>query len=114
MGLANKLSSGHRATVAEGISTRELEYFKASEICFEDGDPIVLRGFFTQSGKYGKSLTLVTQTKGINVPSRYVEMFENLTDEEVESIKAGKLGIKSIKEADSKNGRTVNIEFVDL
>ena len=32
MGLANKVNSTGRQTVAEGIITKELEYFKAKEL----------------------------------------------------------------------------------
>ena len=113
MGLANKVNR-KGGTVADGIDTKNLEYVKAKDICFEDGDPIVLKGFFFQNGKYGKSVTLVTDKLGINVPSRYVEMFEQFDPAEVEEIKAGKLGISKIYEMDTDNGKTAMIEFIDL
>lgn len=113
MGLANKVNRSG-GTVAEGIDTKSLEYVKAKEILFEDGDPIVLRGFFFTSGKFGKSVTLVTDKLGINVPKRYVEMFESYNQDEIEQIKAGKLGISKITKFDSPNGETVMLEFVDL
>ena len=113
MGLANKVNRSN-STVAEGINTKELEYLKASDILFEDGDPIVLKGFFIQSGKYGESITVVTDRRGINLPKRYVEMFKAFTPEEIEEIKAGKLGIAAIKDAETDNGKTVFIDFVDL
>ena len=81
MSLANKVNR-KGGTVAEGIDTKKLEYVKAKEILFEDGDPIVLKGFFFQNGKYGKSVTLVTDKLGINVPERYVKMFESFEPEE--------------------------------
>lgn len=118
MGIANKLTTGHRQTVAEGINTKELEFLKAKEMLFNGGDPIILKGFFIQSGKYGKSVTLVAMRGedpyGINIPKRYVKMFETLTDEEVEDIKAGKLGIGAIEAMETNNGNTVAITFVDL
>lgn len=115
MGLANRLNRG-KETVAEGINTKELDYVKAADIAFEEGEPIRLKGFFIQSGKYGESITLVTDNNlGINVPSRYVNMFKEYTDDEVEQIKAGKLGISSIKaDVETKNGRTTMINFIDL
>lgn len=115
MSLAAKLNKG-RQTVAEDIKTEDLEYVKAADIAFEGGDPIRLKGFFTKSGEYGESITLVTDKGlGINIPSRYVEMFKNYTDEEVEEIKAGKLGISAIKaDVKTKKGKTTMIEFCDL
>lgn len=116
MSLAAKLNKG-RQTVAEGIDTANLEYVKAADIAFEEGDPIRLRGFFIKTGgEYGESITLVTDNGlGINVPSRYVEMFKGYSDDEVEEIKAGKLGINAIKsDVKTKKGKTTMIEFCDL
>lgn len=113
MGLANKVNR-KGGTVAEGIDTKTLLYVKAKEICFEEGDPIVLKGFFFQTGKYGKSVTLVTDKLGINVPERYVKMFESFEPEEVEQIKEGKLGISKIYMIDTDNGQTAMLDFVDL
>lgn len=115
MGLASKLNRS-KNTVADGIDTKELDYVKAADIAFEGGNPIVLRGFFIQLGKYGESITLVTDNNlGINIPSRYVDMFKEYTDDEVEQIKAGKLGIAAIKaDVETRNGKTTTIDFVDL
>lgn len=114
MGLANKVNTGKRETVASDINTKELEYFKAKELIGSDKFPIRLKGYFTQTGKYGESITVVADDFGINLPKRYVDMFKAFSDEEVEQIKTGCLGIANISEFDSKNGKTVNIEFVDL
>ena len=113
MSLANKVNR-KGGTVADGIDTKNLKYMKAKDICFEDGDPIRLRGFFFQNGKFGKSITLVTDKIGINVPERYVKMFEEYTPEEVEQIKQGHLGISKIYMIDTDNGQTPMLEFVDL
>ena len=113
MSLAKKVNR-KGGTVADGIDTKSLEYVKAKEICFEDGDPMVLRGFFFQTGKYGKSVTLVTDKLGINVPERYVKMFEEFDPDEIEQIKDGKLGISKIYMISTDNGDTPMLEFVDL
>ena len=84
MGLANKMNTGKRETVASDINTKELEYFKAKELVDFPNFPIVLKGFFIQDGKYGRSVTAVGHTIGINLPKRYVEMFEAFSDEEDE------------------------------
>lgn len=115
MGLANKVNGSGRQTVAEGINTKELEYFKAKELIGSDRFPIRLKGFFTQTGnKYGESITVVTDGFGINLPKRYVEMFKSFNDEEIEQLKAGCLAIAGISEFDGKNGKTVTIDFVDM
>lgn len=115
MGLANKMNTGKRQTVAEGINTKELEYFKAKEmISLPDEFPVRLKGFFIQEGKFGESVTVVSDNIGINLPKRYVDMFKDFTDEEVEQVKNGLLGISSIEEFDGKNGKTVTINFIDM
>jgi hypothetical protein len=114
MGLANKVNSTGRQTVASNIDTKSLEYFKAKELIGSDKFPIRLKGFFTQSGKYGESVTVVSDDFGINLPKRYVDMFKSFTDEEVEQLKAGCLAIAAISEFDGNNGKTVTIDFVDM
>lgn len=114
MGLANKVNNGSQNTVAEGINTKELEYFKAKELIGSDKFPIRLKGFFTQTGKYGESVTVVTDNFGINLPKRYVDMFKGFSDEEVEQLKAGCLAIAGISEFEGNNGKTVTIDFVDM
>lgn len=115
MGLANKMNTGKRQTVAEGINTKGLEYFKAKEmISLPDEFPVRLKGFFIQEGKFGESVTVVSDNIGINLPKRYVDMFKDFTDEEVEQVKNGLLGISSIEEFDGKNGKTVTINFIDM
>ena len=114
MGLANKVNSTGRQTVAEGINTKELEYFKAKELIGSDKFPIRLKGFFTQTGKYGESVTVVADNFGINLPKRYVDMFKVFIDEDVEQLKAGCLAIAGISEFEGNNGKTVTIDFIDM
>lgn len=116
MGLANKFNTNARSTVKEGIDTKSLQYMKAADIAFNEGDPIVIYGFIIQDGDFGKSVTLICANDiGINIPPRYVKMFEGLTDEEVEEVKAGKMGIKSITaNVKTKKGTTTTLEFCDL
>ena len=116
MSLAKKVNGGN-STVRNGIDTKDLAYVKAGEIAFQEGeDEIILAGFFFQEGKYGKSVTLVTDDgRGVNIPSWYVKRFESYTPEEIEEIKAGKLKITSIDpEYQSKNGVTTLINFADV
>lgn len=113
MGFANRFNQ-RKSTIKEGIDTKKLKYVNAKNIVFEGGEPIQLFGYFIQNGKYGESVTLVTETRGINIPKRYVEDFKDLPEEVIEGIKAGKLGISAIKPADTDNGSTVFIDFCDI
>ena len=115
MGIANKLNSGRRRTMPEDLNLDDIQYVKAKDIAFSEGDPLVIRGFIIKDGDYGKGLTLYTDDLGINVPKRYVEMFEDMSDAEVADVLAGKLGISSIEAGiKTKQGVTVAIEFTDL
>lgn len=116
MGIANKLNSGKsRRTLPEDFDLDGINYVKAKDIAFEDEDPIKLVGFIIKKGDYGKSITLYSKNLGINIPSRYVEMFENMDDDEVEDIINGHLGIAAIHpNIKTKQGVTVGIDFVDL
>lgn len=114
MGLANKMNTANKSTVAESVDTKKLEYFKAKELIDSDKFPIRLKGFFFQSGEYGESVTCVSDEIGINMPSRYVDVFKEYSDDEIEDVKQGLLGIASITEFKSKRGKTVSIEFIDM
>lgn len=119
MGIANKLNSGkNRRTLPEDYDLSNVEYVKAKELAFDEGDrkPIVIEGFIIKRGDYGESITLYTKDfVGINIPSRYVDMFKNMTDEEVEDVLDGKLGISAIHDnIKTKQGVTVGIDFIDL
>lgn len=120
MGIAQKLNTGRKHTVREGIDTAGLEYLKADEVSEMNPDfPLPLAGFFLKDGDYGKQVTLIVDDGkavfGINVAKRYTEMFEDLTDDEIEDVKAGKLGISSITpNVKTPKGKTTVIEFVDI
>lgn len=120
MGIAQKLNTGRKQTVREGIDTAGLEYFKADEVLKMDPDfPIPLAGFFLKEGDFGKQVTLIADDGqvvfGINVAKRYTEMFESLTDDEIEDVKVGKLAISSITpNVKTPKGKTTVIEFVDI
>lgn len=123
MSLANKMNKG-RSTIRESVSLEGIDYVKAKDIAFEGEYPIKIVGFLTRKSELndGRTCTLITENKkgaimGINVPDRYAADFDGMTDEEVEDIKAGKLGIKAIKILPAKKkGQhdTAVLDFVDL
>lgn len=120
MGIASKLNTGRKQTVREDISTKDISYIKADELAKTNPPyPLPLAGYFLKDGKYGKQVTLIVDdgndVYGVNVAKRYTDMFEGLTDEEINEVKAGKLGIQSITcDVDTPNGKTTIIEFCDL
>ena len=114
MNLASKLNS-QRNTVAEGIDTKELEYIKVADIDPKKDLPFVIRGFiFNTGGDYGKSVTVLNEKKGVNLPQRYVELFEQLDDDEVAYVINGGLSIVGVtKNVKTKKGTTTIVEFKD-
>lgn len=121
MGIANKLNSGRRQTVAEGIDTKSIEYLSVEEFVETAPDfPVSLAGFFIKTGEYGEQITIIVYNNdgepvGLNIPKRYVDMFNHLSTEEIEEIKSGKLALSSITPGvKTPKGKTNMLEFVDL
>lgn len=121
MGIANRLNSGRRETMPESINTKELTFIKAAKLAeLNPPYPLPVLGYFINTkGDYGASVTLVVMSGddvlGVNLPSRYVEQFNDLTDDEVADILNGGLQITGIKGGvKTKNGVTCFIEFEDV
>ena len=115
MSIASKLNSG-KSTVADGINLDNITFVKASEIT---GDytkhPIVLKGFLRYKTKKGPAVLVVTDDgRGIYLPQRYCDDFDNLTEEEVADLIAGNNAISKIEDWETPNGDTVKITFIDL
>lgn len=121
MSLAGKLNS-NRNTVREDINTKEIEYVSAVDLLKEVKPkfPVKIVGFFIKNGDYGEQVTIIVELKdgevlGVNIPKRYAEMFKNFSDDEVEDIKAGALGIQAITpDLKTPKGKTTGIEFCDM
>ena len=120
MGIASKINSGRRQTVREGVDTKEITYISAAELAKTNPPyPLPLAGFFMKDGEFGRQVTLIvddgTDVYGVNIPKRYAEMFEDLTNEDIEAIKTGALGISSITpDVKTPKGKTTMIEFEDI
>lgn len=121
MGIANKLNSGRRKTMPENIDTKKLTFIKAAELAkLNPPYPLPVLGYFINTkGDYGASVTLAVKSGddiiGVNLPSRYVDQFKDLTDDEVADILNGGLQITGIKcGVKTKNGVTCFIEFEDV
>ena len=101
------------STINPNLNISEFEYFKLKELI---GRRKALRiyGFMFNESKFGKSVTVFTNEFGVNLPSRCVEWFEDLTNEEVEAVKEGKLVLTNFKEKTTDRGDTVIFDYEDL
>ena len=80
-------------TVKEGIDTSKMEFKKLREFIGSNVNPV---GFFITDGKFGEQVVVVAEDCLINMPSYAVDTFKNLTDEQIEAIKDGKMIITDI------------------
>ena len=82
-----------KSTVKEGIDTSNMEFKKLREFIGSSVNPV---GFFITDGKFGEQAVIVTKDCLVNMPSYATETFKNLTDEQIEAIKDGKMIITDI------------------
>ena len=114
MGLLENVNKGHRPTV--GIATdSNVRYIKLLDYVKEIGsDHFKFYGFvLSESKRYGcKQVSLVVSPDTfVNLPKRYAESFENVTDDELKLIFNGKMEICDVHEISSKNGNTVTFNL---
>ena len=82
-----------KGTVKEGIDTSNMEFKKLREFIGSNVNPV---GFFISEGKFGEQVVVVTENCLINMPSYAVDTFKNLSSEQIEAIKDGKMIITDI------------------
>ena len=82
-----------KSTVREGINTSNMEFKKLREFIGAYVNPV---GFFITEGKFGEQAVVVTEDCLINMPSYATETFKNLSAEQIEAIKDGKMMITDI------------------
>lgn len=82
-----------KSTVREGIDTSNMEFKKLREFIGSNVNPV---GFFISEGKFGEQVVVVTEDCLINMPSYVVDTFKNLSSEQIEAIKDGKMIITDI------------------
>ena len=82
-----------KSTVKEGIDTSNMEFKKLREFIGSNVNPV---GFFITDGKFGEQVVVVTEECLINMPSYATETFKNLSAEQIEAIKDGKMIITDI------------------
>lgn len=79
------------------------------------GGEIHVDGFFFTTGKYGEQVVVVGNGAKINMPGYALKSFKRIEDNEeaVKKMLAGEMGIKDIKELDTKNGKTTGFTICD-
>lgn len=94
-----------RSTVREGINTQDMEFKPLKEFC---GQRIKCDGFFFTDGKYGRQVVVVGNGYLINMPSRAVEQFDEIAqnNDAMDEVLKGHLVLKDIKLIDTRNGQT--------
>ena len=82
-----------KSTVREGIDTSNMEFKKLREFIGAYVNPV---GFFITEGKFGEQVVVVTEDCLINMPGYAVDTFKNLSAEQIDAIKDGKMMITDI------------------
>ena len=97
-------------TVKEGIDLATLEFKPLKDFI---GQNISVDGFFFTDGKYGRQVVVVGNNAKINLPSRYVEKFEEIEGnaEMLQGVLDGKLVLTDIKSISTNNGWTTTFKF---
>ena len=114
MGLLENVNKGHRSTVGIEMDDK-VRYIKLIDYVREIGsDHFKFYGFVvSESKRYGgKQVALVVSPDTfVNLPKRYAESFESVTDDELQLIFDGKMEICDVHEISSKNGNTVTLNW---
>ena len=96
--------------IRDGVDLKSMEFKKISEFV---GDELDVEGYFFTNGDYGKQVCAIANGYKVNLPMRYVEIFEEIdNDEELKNaILNDKLQIVNIQETKTKKGKTTTFEF---
>lgn len=82
-----------KSTVKDGIDTSKMEFKKLRDFIGQTVNPC---GYFISEGKFGEQVVIVTEDCLINMPSYVTETFKNLSSEQIDAIKEGKMLITDI------------------
>ena len=114
MGLFDSLNTNNR-TVMEGVDTSGMEYVKLKDFA---GQQVKTKGFFfTNGGKFGKSVVVVGESVLINMPNWSVQKFEKLAADPqmMEGVLSGNMGLDNIQVVPTDKGNpTVTFDIVEI
>lgn len=115
MSFASRHNRGNRWD----IKTDNFEYKKITEVVAADGEDVPYKVFgvlYNPTGKYGESVVVILESCFVNLPKHMVETVKEIlaSSEDVEDIKAGKVGIEfySYQGSDGKTYYSAN--WIDL
>lgn len=83
------------------------------------GEDLIVRGYFFTEGKFGLQVVIYTTTKTypngvkINMPKRYADDFKKFDEEDKAAVLSGHCMITNIKEIETKQGKSIGLEFAD-
>lgn len=114
MGVFDKVNGGTK-TIMDGVSTEGMEFVKLKEFI---GQRVPIKGFFfTNGGKFGKSVVVVSESVLINMPNWAVSKFETVRDDEamLQCVLSGRAALDDIAALPTKNGNdTVSFQLVEI
>ena len=99
-----------KSTVREGIDTSKMEFKKLKDFIGNNVNPV---GFFISEGKFGEQVVIVTEDCLINMPSYTTKTFKNLSAEQIDAIKDGKMLITDIEEIAIKGRECTVFRYAD-
>lgn len=102
----------YKSTVREGIDTDKMEFLPIKNFV---GQEILVDGFFFTEGRYGQQVVVVGNGYKINLPTRSVQIFQKIANdqEQLKAVLTGHLKLINIKMKDTKNGTTTVFDFAD-
>ena len=107
-------NKGSKSTIREGIKTEEMSFVSLKEYVGKEIKPDGF--FFTDKGKYGRQVVVVADGVKINIPKRFVQLFEQIrdNDEALADFLGGHVILTNIRKIDAKEGSTVTFDFKNV
>lgn len=105
--------NSNKSTIKDGVNLKELPIVKLNTLV--GAKPIKIIGFYISKDKgYGNGCILVSESKQIALPNRYVKKFQELPAEEKDALKSGEWFITNISELKTNRGDTTTFDLVNV
>lgn len=110
MAVFDELNTYAKRTIKEDIDLSTMEFKPLKNFV---GNEIAVDGFFFTNGKFGKQIVVVGNGFKINLPSREVEKFERIeqNDEMLNALLNGHLKLTDIVERNTRNGTSTYFKY---
>ena len=104
------------ATIAKDFDTKAAKFIRLSDCA---GKEYRLFGYLiTKPGKYGRGVAYCSfeimgdgSPKMIDLPKRYVEIFEKYTDEQKQMLTSGRYKLTNVRELPERDGKKATFVF---